>query len=75
MSETEETFRHCPPPMPADGPHTKYDSYMDDVEKIDYLEMEALIADFLVHAITGPLGNGDCECGKSETTHGNRFFK
>ena len=76
MSETEETFRHCPPAMPADGPYPAWEKGIAGVATVDWEERRALIADFAVYAITGPLGgSGDCECGKSETTHGNRFFK
>ena len=75
MSETEETFRHCPPAMPADGPYPAWDDSFAGEDTVDWEQMKELIADFPVHSITGPLGNGDCECGKSETTYGNRFFK
>tara|TARA_B100001245_G_scaffold51999_1_gene34696 strand:+ start:758 stop:1000 length:243 start_codon:yes stop_codon:yes gene_type:complete len=76
MSETEETFRHCPPAMPADGPYPAWEKGIAGEDTVDWEEMRELIADFPVYAITGPLGgSGDCECGKSEMTHGNRFFK
>ena len=70
-----ESFRPPSRVMPIDGPHPKYESYMDDVEKIDYLEIEALIADYPVHCIAGPLGNGACECGRKETHHGTKDFR
>jgi hypothetical protein len=69
-----ETFQSPSRVMPIDGPHPKFECYMDEVEKVDYLEVEALIADYPVHGITGPLGNGACEIGRKETRHGTKDF-
>jgi hypothetical protein len=69
-----KTFRPPSTVMPLDGPHPQYESYIDDVEKIDYLEVEALIADYPVHSIAGPLGNGACESDRKAIHYGTKEF-
>ena len=70
----DETFQPLSGVMPLDGPHPNYESYMDDVEKIDHLEVEALIADYPVYGIAGPLGNGACECNRKAIHYGTKEF-
>lgn len=70
-----KTFRHVPRVMPVDvnaGP--AFDSALDGEETVDWQALEELIEDFLVHCVAGPLGNGDCEVGRSEITHGTKHF-
>jgi hypothetical protein len=61
--------------MPVDvnaGP--TYDPSLDGEDTVDWQALEELIEDFLVHGIAGPLGNGDCEVGRSEINHGTKHF-
>jgi hypothetical protein len=70
----DETFQPPSTVMPIDGPLQKYDNYMDDVEKIDHLEVKALIADYPIYGIAGPLGNGACECDRKAIHYGTKEF-
>jgi len=69
-----ETFRHVGRVMPLDGPSPAFDSALDGEETVDWQALEELIEDFLVHCVAGPLGNGDCEVGRSEISHGTKHF-
>ena len=70
-----KTFRHVARVMPVDvhvGP--PFDYALDGEDTVNWEEVAELIADFAVHGVAGPLGNGACECGKSEIHHGTKHF-
>ena len=74
--DDDEVFGDVPNTAPADFPSPQsFDASLDGEETVDWEALAELIEDFLVYAVVGPLGNCNCEVGRSEISHGTKFFK
>ena len=74
--DDDEVFGDVPDTAPAGLPSPQsFDASLDGEETVDWGALAELIEDFLVYGVVGPLGNCNCEVGRSEISHGTKFFK